>query len=163
MHRVEAKGGLRRAYAAGVWGIQIMAIDHFLVIITLTIVCIVVVSFASDGRALVTSSLAADIHSLGAAPTLAAGRQLFQISVVPSNGVTRIFDVFPKVVGVDTLVPMRSVELSVKLMIASVVVSVVGSAFRFRWPSTSTFALLPPTAVVAFIAEDRSHWHIGPE
>jgi hypothetical protein len=71
---VEAKGGLRRAYAAGVWGIQIMAIDHFLVPITLTIVRIIVVSFASDGRALVTSSLAADLQSLGAAPTLAAGR-----------------------------------------------------------------------------------------
>ena len=85
------------------------------------------------------------------------------MSVVPSNGVTCIVDVFPQVVGNDTLVPMRSVELVIKVMIASVVVSVVGWVVRFRWPSTSTFALLPPTAVVAFIAEDRSHWHIGPE
>jgi hypothetical protein len=76
---------------------------------------------------------------------------------------TGIVDVFPYIVGVDTLVPMRSVELSIKLMIASCVVSVVGLAFRFRWPSISTFALLPPTAVVAFITKDSSYWHVGPK
>jgi hypothetical protein len=134
-----------------------------LVTITLTIVRIVVVSFASDGRALVTSSLAADLHPLGTAPTLATGRKLIQKGVVPSNGVTCIVDVSPQVIGNDTLVPMRNVEPVFKVMVASVIVSVVGWVARFRWPSISTFALSPPTAVVTFITEYRSHRHIGPK
>ena len=94
-----------------------MAIDHFLWTVAREVVRIVAVKLASDRCTLVASSLAARTQLLSAASTFAAGRHFWKKVVVPEVDVARIVGALPKVVDVDTKAPIKSDELSRRLVV----------------------------------------------